>query len=392
MNIELSKNKRWNKLLPKQNNKKLENKLNKAWNTWKPTFITNYIKKDDLQKCKNWINELKTNKINYLIIIGMGGSLLGAKVIQKYAFQDSSKIIFWEGTHPFFLREYSKIFENQSLAILWISKSGVTLEARANLATIREFFDNISEYFITSYPSKILDICNDEEKILKIPKNLGGRFSIISPAGIMPALFMGANVQDFLNSFCSANDEYHIAIPLEENKAKKMACEFFALFNSGFYGVIFWIYSKELLGWGDWIVQLWGESLGKNKHIEVLPYLLKGPEDQHSLLQFFQDGPNKFIHIFCHTKSYAPFNAKLSDKVSGSFVNHTLWEILQAQMKGVEYALNESERPIAEYLFPQIFKDNTVKIEADMGLMGKWIGYWMHVVTYLGYLYNIKSF
>ena len=391
MNIELSKNKPWQELQPELDHQKIDRKLDDAWNQWTPAFVTDYIRRDELKKITEWANHLK-KKIDYLIVIGMGGSSLGAKAIQQYGFQNHHKLLFWEGTHPSLLKKYSKILEKQKAALLWISKSGTTLESRANLATVREFFDDCPEYFVTSYPDQVADLCADSSKIFKIPENLGGRFSVISPVGIMPSSFIDADTSGFFDGFCRANDEYHISSPIEENQAKKTAHELFSLLTSGFYGVVFWVYSRELLGWGDWMVQLWGESIGKDKHIEVLPYLAKGPEDQHSLLQFFQEGPNKYVHIFCHTKSYAPYNAKLSEKHSGNFANHTLWEILQAQMRGIECALTEAERPITEYLFPQLYKDNMNDIRPDMELMGKWMGYWMYVVAYVGYLYEVNPF
>ena len=125
----------------------------------------------------------------------------------------------------------------------------------------------------------------------------------------------------------------------DENIAKETALELYKVLSLGYQGVIFWIYAHELLGWGDWIVQLWSESLGKNPDVKALPYSVKGPEDQHSLLQFFQEGPNQYIHIFCHTKSYAPYNARISSDHNGPFVNHTLWEILNAQMQGIQLSL-----------------------------------------------------
>ena len=399
MNIGFSKNSFWEDSIfteeakePGTSASKVDAVLEKGWSTWKPAFVTDHAQPNEFKKMESWANLLRKNRRDHLIVIGMGGSALGAKAIRQYGFQNHSKVFFWEGAHPSLLKEYSKLLENQRSAVLWISKSGTTLESRVNIAVMREFFGEVPEYFVTSRPEKISDLCTDPKRIFHIPEKLGGRFSVISPVGIMPSLFMGADMQSFLNGFLTANDDYHISIPIRENRAKQAAYELFSLLSKNCYGLVFWIYSRELMAWGDWMVQLWAESLGKSPKVEAFPCLAKGPEDQHSLLQFFQEGPNKFAHIFCHTKSYAPFNAKLSEKHSGVFANHTLWEILQAQVSGTELALTEAKRPVCEYLFPQIYKNGVGTIEPDLALMGRWMGYWMYVVTYVGYLYGVNPF
>ena len=302
------------------------------------------------------------------------------------------KLLFWEGSHPWVLKEYSKILENHRSALLWISKSGTTLESRVNFALVRDFFPDLPEYFITSNPETIKDINRGKDNIFQIPIKLGGRFSVISPVGIMPLLFLGVPMEEFLRGFTSAIDDYRISVGYNENIAKKTAHEFHTLLTSGYHGAVFWIYAHEMLGWGDWIVQLWSESLGKNPNVKALPYFAKGPEDQHSLLQFFQEGPNNYIHIFCHTKSYAPFNARISNDHNGIFAGHTLWEILNAQMQATQLSLNEADRPIAEYLFPNIYKDKDNQIKPDLFLMGRWMCYWMYVVSYMAYLYEVNPF
>ena len=392
MNIERSKNDIWSKCGSKADLSKVDKKLEEFWQKFKPAFSYDHLELKEMKRLNNWAQELKSKGIDHLIVIGIGGSSLGAKAIRQYGFQNTGNVLFWEGPHPFLLKKYSRILENRKPALLWISKSGTTLESRTNLALVREFFSDAPEYFVTSNPDKIKDICSDEKLIYHIPEKLGGRFSVVSPVGIMPPLFIGAKMEDFLQGFYAANDDYHVSIPIEENQAKKSAHELFSILNQGYYGAVFWIYSKELMGWGDWLIQLWAESIGKQENIQALPYLAKGPEDQHSLLQFFQDGPNKFMHIFCHTKSYAPFNARLSTDHLGVFAGHTLWEVLKSQMNGVQLSLTEAGRPVCEYLFPQLYKDNQTKIEPDLWLLGKWMGYWMYVVTYICYMYEVDPF
>ncbi len=393
MEIEFSKNQFWKSNIDQPDFQTIEKELEDGWHTWEPSFVKDYTKKKEFKRMEKWAREIQQQGVKHLIVIGIGGSSLGAKALQKYSLNGSDKLVFLEGPHPQILKQYSKILKEKDIAILWVSKSGSTLESLTNLSIVREFFKNIPEYFITSNPEKLNKLCNDPERIFMIPKDLGGRFSVVSSVGIMPGLFAGLPMNDFLRGFQNANDSFHISIPIFENHAKIMALELYSMLQSGYHGIVFWIYSCDLRAWGDWVVQLWGESLGKKTNIQALPYVARGPEDQHSLLQYFMAGPNKYIHIFTHTKSYDPINIKLPNTLEAHIAaGHSLYEILQAQMSSIESALSEEKRPVSQYMFPLLYKELEKGWEADMWLMGKWMGYWMYIVTYLGYLFKVNPF
>ena len=371
----------------------IENILHESWTKHTPGFVTEYVKSEELIRLSKWARSLHENGIQYLIVMGIGSASLVGKLIRNFSSVSYiDNVVFWEGTHPKMLKRYANFLEKTKVALLWISKSGLTLEPKANISLVREYFNKVPEYFITSYPENIKDLCTIKEKIFLIPESLNGRFSIFSAVGIMPGLFLKAPMGTFLQHFEEANESYHISIPLKDNPAKRMAVSLYQLIRQNYQGIAFWVYSKELIAWGHWIVRLWAESLGKSPDFVFLPYFAKGPEDQHSLLQFFLETKNRYAHVFVHTKSYAPINTSIPGKSNAPFSGHTLWEILNFQMKGFQMALTKKQHAVCEYIFSNLYTQEDGNLQSDFALLARWITYWMYVVTYTGYLLNINPF
>ena len=395
MKIECSVNSIWKDHIdstPVYNYKELDSIYANFWKKYQPSFVNSVATKEDILCFKQWAARLHTSGIKHLVVIGIGGSSLGAKAIQSFCLDSSYTLVFWEGVHPAVLRKYSRLLEKKNVAILWVSKSGTTLESRVNLSLAREFFAGVPEYFVTSYPEVIKDLCTDPSRIFIIPENLGGRFSVASSVGLVPMAFLDLSIEDFVKGYGDGVQSFAISIPSHENHAKIMASHLYTLLTKHNYqSVVFWIYSHELMGWGDWIVQLWAESIGKSTHIKALPYILKGSEDQHSIFQYFMSTSNEALHLFTHTRTYAPIDTIVSSS-GESFDGHTLWHILESQMLGIELALTDRKRPICEYAFPALYKEHIGKVEADLWHLGRWMSYWMYVVTYLSFLFEVNPF
>ena len=370
MKIECSINSIWAAEVKKQsgyNYQELDTVLDKAWHKNLPAFVENIPTQEELLIFQKWAAHLHNQGIKNLIVIGIGGSSLGAKAIQHFSLDYSNNLVFWEGTHPSILRRYSIILERKGVAILWISKSGTTLESRVNLSLAREFFTGVPEYFITSYPDKIADLCTDSSRIFTFPESLGGRYSVCSAVGLVPISFINGSIEKFVKGYQDGNQSFGINVASCENHAKKMAHDLFLLLSQDKYNnVIFWVYAHELKMWGLWLVQLWGESLGKSIEIKAMPHIAKGPEDQHSMLQYFMATAPDAIHIFTHTQSYDPINTILIGATNTYLENHNLWEIIQAQMLSIEMALTDKGIPVCEYVFPNLYQETLGKATEDL--------------------------
>ncbi len=380
--IEFSTNRIWKNWQPSRAHQSIEDKLHAGYKKFPPAFTEHISTDQEMAAMQQWSDKLKSSGVEILVVCGMGGSSLGAKAIQSLLDPHSDQIFFWEGPHPQVLRHIGRVAENRKTALLVVSKSGNTLETRTNLALFRQFFPGVREYFITSEPDKIKDLGATKENTFLIPKPLGGRFSVMSPVGIMPGYFMGADMESLMRGFREGIEAWDIAIPVANNAAKIVAQQYFELFRAGYQGAIFWVYANDLMGWGRWLIQLWGESLGKKVEVQAVPLLNQGPEDQHSVLQYFMEGPNQFVHTFVHAGSYGTHDTVVPGDFPAESANHSLWEVLNAQMRSIELALGEENRPVSDFIVP----------EMDMYNLGKWFAFWMYIISYMGYLYDINPF
>jgi hypothetical protein len=237
MRVRFSANKFWMNWQSMGRAQELDALMHAGFKKWPAAFSTDYMKTSELAPLEKWAAELRQLDAQTLIVIGIGGSSLGGIALKALIDAHSDRLIFWEGPHPSKMQKIAQIAEQKQTAVLVVSKSGTTLETRANLSLFRQFFPGVPEYFVTSEPAAIRDLGANSKNTFLIPKELGGRFSIVSPVGMMPAMFVDYNVKAFLTAFDEANAEWEISIPVAENVAKQTAIHFYNLFAARFTGV-----------------------------------------------------------------------------------------------------------------------------------------------------------
>ena len=312
---------------------------------WPAAFTTDFADLEMVSKCKEWVVNLHEKNINLLIIIGMGGSSLGGKALESYASLTSPsnrKLFFLEGPHPGKVHEALRI--NENAALLWVSKSGSTLESLTNLSILlqgNKIPDDIA--IVTSQPDKVKSTLPEillKNPIFIIPENLGGRFSIVSAVGIIPGFFLGLDMGQFMQGFNKAVQQFSQKVSFDQNPAKKIASDYYHSLAKK-QGVVFWVYSEELFGWAFWLQQLWGESLGKRPGVTALPYVCRGPEDQHSMLQFFLEGPDEYLHSFIIAENFGNKDLEVKSEIPGIHNNHSVHDIINSQMKSIVLAMVE---------------------------------------------------
>ena len=256
-------------------------------------------------------NFAKTLPQKDIVVLGIGGSSLGAFAIHKFLQhkENEKKLHFLESTDPLDVEyKLNKINLDDALFII-ISKSGSTIETISILKYLHLLtqIDSSNSVVITEFDSPLVQFAKSREiKIFEIPKNVGGRFSVFSSVGLLPLAIMGIDIDKLLrgcrevaDSFFSQGEYYtHImekARFIVENKNR---------FN---INVIF-SYSSLLDGFNKWYVQLWGESLGKvniNGTKQALtPISLLGPIDQHSFLQLIMEGKRDKTVTFIKVKDF----------------------------------------------------------------------------------------
>ena len=287
---------------------------------------------------KNQIRRINKNK-NFRLI-GMGGSTLGAETIYQFLnHKIKKKFIFINNLNPQIKDEEKKIKATNII----ISKSGNTLETIANSNLLINGSKNI---FITENKKSYLrNLANTlKAEIIEHKNYIGGRYSVLSEVGMLPAEIMGLNERKFKRfNYLINNNNFlnelikNVSAILKFVKEKK--------FNS-----IILNYDKNSENLFKWYQQLVAESLGK-KSKGILPVISTMPSDNHSLLQLYLDGPKNNFFTFFSTQ-----DAK-SDKINNKFLQNThnylrnksFSKIIYAQKSATEKVFYKKKLPFRSF-------------------------------------------
>ena len=315
-------------------NKKLKSFLldnnNEIINSLKSSYKYSYSKK--------FIKSKKNFSI--LRLIGMGGSILGTKAIFSFLQKRIKKeIVFFDNLLPYF-----DIDKRKKILNIIISKSGNTLETISNVNNLIK--KNQKNIFIIENNKSYLRKLANKMKAEVIDHNnfIGGRYSVLSEVGMLPASLVGLNEKKFkqFNYLIKKKNFMNSLIQNVNNilffvKKKK--------FNS-----IIINYDEKSDDLFKWYQQLVGESLGKKKK-GIFPSISTMPKDNHSLMQLYLDGPKNNFFTFFNVKE------KNSNKIINSSIlsshkyirNKKFSEILNAQKAATENVFYKSKIPFRSF-------------------------------------------
>lgn len=298
---------------------------------------TREIKKDLVSNLKTTAEYIKNN-FDCLVIIGIGGSFLGSYAFKKAFssyFNDQSFEIIYAGTtlSSKYLDELLKYLNTKNFCLNIISKSGETLETKITYKILKDALkrkyneEELKRHIIITtdkFNGSLREEINKiQYKSFEIPKDIGGRFSFITPAHLLP-LALNFDIEKII-------DGYYDGKRLID-QAYQYAVIRYLLFKSGKYIENFCIYEENLYYFTEWLKQLFGETEGKN-NLGIFPTSTIYPRDLHSLGQFIQEG-NKILfetHIkITNVKNYVEYNGK-----NLHFINNILEEsVMKAHYKG----------------------------------------------------------
>jgi len=322
------------------NLKKDIKKKNKTLNIFDSKFKYNFKKKD----LKNF------KKFETIALIGMGGSILGPKAIYNFLQKKiKKKIYFFDDLDENKVKDLKKKKNLSKILFIIVSKSGNTIETLSNtfaLKIIKKNAKNIilisekKENFLFSL-SKKLNLFYVEHK-----SHIGGRYSVLSEVGLIPAYIMGLNIDKLRSKIQDCLKEKN------KNFIKRSSIKLANLMKSKKYNnLIFLNYSPELEKFLYWSQQLIAESLGK-KNKGFLPVISNVPKDHHSLLQLYLDGPkDKFFTIFSFEKN-SQEKVKINKNIGlDSFLNNKkLSKIKYAQKQALIKSFIKNKIPFREFL------------------------------------------
>jgi glucose-6-phosphate isomerase len=324
----------------------------------------------------------KFKKFKKIAIIGMGGSILGTEAIYFFLKDKIKKdIYFFDDLDPKKNLLFKKKEKLSEVLFIIISKSGNTVETISNFLSLNIIKKNSKNLIIVSERSNnSLFLISKKFNLFYIEhkKNIGGRYSVLSEVGIIPAYLMGLNIKKIRSSSSS------ILSGKKKLFLKDSTVKLANLFNDQkIKNLIFLNYSPELKNLLLWCQQLIAESLGKQKK-GFLPTISTVPRDHHSLLQLYLDGPrDKLFYIFStEFKSKEKVDTK---KIFNSkhFLNKkSLYKIKNAQKEALIKTLKNNNIPFREF---KIKKTNEMSI-------GELFSYFILETIITGKLVKINPF
>lgn len=269
---------------------------------------------DHLEKTASYLRE------NYeiLVVTGIGGSYLGARAaieaLNGVPAHKKPEIIYLGQT---FDPEYTSCLldylKDKKFAVNVISKSGTTTETSVAFRLLRELLEKRDGK--EKARKAIVATTDKEHGALRtlveqegydsfvLPSDVGGRYSVLTPVGLLPIAVSGINIRELINGAIDA--EKDTATPsITENEAYKYAVARHYLYSRKNLKAEFLIsYSPFLVQLGEWWKQLFGESEGKD-HKSLLPVSATFSTDLHSLGQFIQEGSKIFFETIIHFEKY----------------------------------------------------------------------------------------
>ncbi len=294
------------------------------------------------------------------LFLGIGGSSLGPLSFLGALADKCSRQIkfhFLENPDPIEWKSTLGRLSPDTTLVVCVTKSGTTFETLAQWLCALEWLGkarwNSHTIAITDPEKGDLRAFARNEAIptLTIAPNLGGRFSLFSPVGTFAATLAGLDAKEFLAGAKTVRDACEKLAP-EKNPLMIIAAELIAQYPKRSTHVCM-PYSTRLRTFGDWFVQLWGESLGKDGK-GFTPIAALGAVDQHSILQLLRDGPDDKVTMFIAVDSVddavkipkAPIGPDRRPYAAFQILEgHTLHELLTVEQRAIERVLSNQKRP-----------------------------------------------
>ena len=273
-------------------------------------------------------------------VIGMGGSSLGAQAIYDFLRHKIKKNFFFIDNLKINNIEKKKKNHNN----LIISKSGNTIETIVNVnLLIKKQDQNI---LITENKKNYLNLLAEKLKADIIHHNdyIGGRYSVLSEVGMLPAELMGLNINNFKQlNFLIKNKSFF------NNLISNVSSTLYFIQNKKFNSIIL-NYDEKSDSLFKWYQQLIAESLGKKKS-GILPVISNMPKDNHSVMQLYLDGfkNNFFTFFYVHEDRSEKLNNKQILSTKNYLKNKSIGDIIFSQKKATENVFNRKNIPFRSF-------------------------------------------
>lgn len=348
-----------------------------------------------------------------VLVLGIGGSALGGMAMTEALLKPywnllseeqrdgMPRIFFLDNIDPDTMTGLLDFLDLSKTLVNVITKSGSTAETMSQFMIVKdrlekELGDNYRYNIVATTDKRtgILRQIAEQEgyKTFVVPDDVGGRFSVFSAVGLLPMALVGIDIDAVVNGI----KDMDLALKntdIKENIAAQNALIHYLMDTKKGKNIsVMMPYSSRLKYVSDWYVQLWAESLGKNKdnegndvHVGPTPIKALGATDQHSQIQLYNEGPNNKIINFIRVENFDNileipniFEYTGINYLAGKTVNR----LMNAEADSTRVALADYERPTVTISIPKV----------DAYNLGQLL-YMFEVQTAIaGALYNINTF
>lgn len=351
-------------------------------------------------------------RFDAFVVLGIGGSALGPMAVFQAlchlrhnelpkSKRRAPKFYVEDNVDPERMASLLDILDLKKTVFNVITKSGSTSETMSQYLIIMDLLkkaygDKAYEHIIATTDPKngnLIKIAKEENfKTYYVPAGVGGRFSELSPVGLLPAAVLGIDIKELLNGAAFMDRSCRKA-DIKSNMALAAAATQYLAINRGKNISVMMPYADSLRLMADWYCQLWAESLGKaiNNNGETVyagqtPVKALGATDQHSQVQLYTEGPFDKVVTFIGVERYRN-EVVISDGCenypSVNFLcGHTLNELITSEMIATEYALTKNSRLNRRITLPEV----------NAHTIGQLLMFFMLETAYAGAMLDIDTY
>jgi glucose-6-phosphate isomerase len=371
------------------------------------------IKFQDLPEDEAMLDAVKvlagkfSGRFRNIVHLGIGGSSLGPKAMFSsikppyYNLSGNPRIFFWDNVDPELMSATFDQIKLEETLFIVVSKSGGTAETASQFMIVydmlkKQLGDKYKEHLaiITDPKGGILRKIADSEGIanLSVPPEVGGRFSTLTPVGLLPSALLGIDIDAFMRGAGKMRDKT-ISPDVFSNPAYLYAAIHFLASVKGTNMSVLMPYSNALFDLSDWYCQLWAESSGKKTSLKgktifagQTPIKALGATDQHSQCQLYMEGPfDKVVNII-DVKKYRKditipdvFNETVE---MGYLCGKTINKLIESEAKGTWGALIENQR-MATRITLEMINEETI---------GAMFMFFMTATSFFCYLLDVNPY
>jgi len=344
-----------------------------------------------------------------LLVLGIGGSSLGGKALFSALAhpqhnllpkgrRTGMRVFFPDNSDPATFDGLLSSLDLTDTCFATITKSGGTAETMSQHLALRERC--VVQFGLEGYRERCVLVTDPAKgalrkiaaleglRALSVPANIGGRFSALSPVGLLPAAAAGIDVMALLDGAVAMEERCRSASLLENPALLLAATLHLSDTRRGRRIHVLMPYADGLRDLSDWFVQLWAESLGKTEQVGPTPFRAVGATDQHSSVQLMMEGPKDKVVTFVRVASpRADVRVQVPDvyREFGEFAyldGHTMGELIDAELTSTEAALRHAGRPTIRITVPRL----------DPRSMGELLMLLELTTAYAGGLYGVNAF